>query len=84
MLILYPYKKLSNEWKLLKDEDIKNLSEHERQWYIRSRNEINAEYLRSTEGDNNLKEYFSELLKRYENNLKQLQKSNAEEQNAGN
>lgn len=84
MLILYAHRRLNDSWKLLTNEDIKKLSPHERQWYIRSRNEINAEYLRSPEAQEEAIERMQKLLEIYEKNLKQIQKSNAEVENAEN
>ena len=83
MLILSPHKK-NADWKTLTPEDIKNLTEHEKQWYARSRNEINAEYLKTPEAQSQTMAYTDRLLEIFEENLKQIQKSMIEENNAEN
>lgn len=82
MLILYPHKKKNPEWKLMSEEDIKNLTEHEKQWYVRSRNEINAAYLKTPEAQSQALSYTDRLLQIFEENLKQIQQSMIEESNA--
>ena len=82
MLILYPHRRRSDSWKLLTSADIKNLSPHERQWYIRSRDEINAEYFKTPEAQEELLARAQKLLEIYEKNLKELQKKLTEVKNA--
>ena len=68
--------------KLMTEEDIKNLTEHEKQWYVRSRNEINAAYLKTPEAQSQALSYTDRLLQIFEENLKQIQQSMIEESNA--
>lgn len=84
MLILYPHRKRNNDWKLLTEEDIKNLTEHEKQWYMRSRNEINAAYLNTPEAQSQALSYTDRLLQIFEENLKQIQQSMIEGNDAEN
>ena len=83
MLILYSCRKANKEWKLLTPEEIRNLSPHEKRWYLQSKNEINAAYLKTPEAQERSIEYVQKLLEIYERNLKQLQKEveNAEKEN---
>lgn len=84
MLIFYSHRKLCKEWKLLSDKDITKLSPHEKRWYLQSRNEINAEYLKTPEVQEELLERAQRLLELYENNLKELKKKLSEVKNAEN
>lgn len=84
MLVLYAHRKASDDWKLIKENEIKNLSPHEKQWYFRSRNEINAEYLKSPEVQDEMLARAQRLLEIYEKNLKELKKRLTEVENAEN
>lgn len=84
-LIFTPRKPNHSGWRRIKTSEIKSkLTDHERAWFNKSRNEVNAEYLCKPNVQLGLQEHISEVLDRFEKELKSLTERQNEIKNAEN
>ena len=84
-LIFTPRKPNHSGWRRINSAEIKSgLTEHEKAWFYQSRNEINAEYLSKPDVQLGLQEHISEVLDRFEQELKEITERQNGNKNAEN
>lgn len=82
-LLIFVPKKPKGDWKKLSQNEINSLSQHEKHWYNRSRNEINAAYLSSPTIQIEQQKRMSKMLDIYEQKLKILKEQQEDDNRNG-